>query len=116
MYGEAAIQKRMNLRSTNMTGYVLFLQNMAIVKWTLKIWALRYLCRVDISLFELVVIINWGRLDISVENVMWNCSWSLYFSEVVEIFFVQIFMEGTWFEIIENGSLIGTGHFRFLTS
>lgn len=37
MYGKAAIQKRMNLRSTNMTGYVLFLQNMAIVKWTLKI-------------------------------------------------------------------------------
>lgn len=67
-------------------------------------------------LFELIVIINWGRLDISVENVVWNCSWSLYFSEVVEIFFVQILMEGTWFEITENGSLIGTGHFRFLTS
>lgn len=61
---------------------------MVIVKWILKIWALRYFCRVDIFLFELVVIINWGRLDISVENVMWNCLWSLYFSEVVEIFIV----------------------------
>lgn len=100
MYDKAAIQKRMNLKSTNMTGYVFVPTNHGYSKvLDFEIWALRYLCRVDTSvhryLFVAVGCLNdWGRLDISVENVMWNCSWSLYFSEVVEVFFVQNFHGG----------------------
>lgn len=43
------------------------------------------------------------------ENVTWNCLWSLYFSEVVEVFFVQIFMRAPDLKLLKMEVLFGLG-------